>query len=231
MIRVPKLVSCIMPTNRGPEFVESRLAEIENQRFLYPDVEVVLVMDGVDFELSKTYDLDIKIIKLPECSNSVSIPRAIGITHSRGQYIAPTDDDIVILPNKILDLVTALKFYESITLAYGNMLTVKDGKTTHVRNPTWNATSWGVDGSQYIYRKSVYERIPLVFCRRACDWETARKIGAQHAFQHIDSTVSIYHWHKDNRSLDPTTQTRVIQPSKFKEYFNMDGFTADFSDV
>lgn len=232
MIRIPKLVSCIMPTNRDEYYVGARLAELENQRYLYPDIEVILVMDGVDFEISKTYDLDIKVIKLPECSNNVSIPRAIGITHSRGQYIAPTDDDVVILPNKIIDLVTGLRYYESASLAYGNRLTVKDGVKTHDRNPTWNASSWGVDGSQYIYRKSIYQRIPLVFSRRACDWATARRIAEKgHGFQHIDSTVSIYHWHNNNRSLDPTTETRVIQPSKFKEYFNMDGFTADFSDV
>lgn len=236
------MVSCILPTIRGGYWVINRILELKESK--YNNLELVIVEDGPGPSFmsnynekaiqyySKSFKGGIKTIRLEENSGSVSIPRAIGITHSKGEFIAHVDDDVINFPNKFKDLVEA--FDKDTSLVYGDMEIVKPGQNT-TRNvvKNWNPLQgWGVDGSQFIYRANVYEKMPLVFCRRGCDWETAKEIfKVNPKFKHIDKMVSIYQWHDTNRSLDESTKTKTIYPGNFKQYFNMEGFTANFDPV
>lgn len=228
------MVSIVVPTNRSSQQVGHILDTINSTFPFYVNIEAIVVADGVkiDNKIINKYPFPVKIIELKENSRSVSIPRAIGITHSSGEFIAPTDDDVYVFPLKFFELVRAIQ-RTGVDLVYGDMLIKRNGSVTLSELSSWNPLEmWGVDGSQYIYRESIYRKMPLVFCRRACDWETAKSI-ANHGgkIAHTHNLVSMYTWHGENRSLDESTKHKVIYPSKFREHFNMTHYTADFKDV
>jgi len=81
---------------------------------------------------------------------------------------------------------------------------------------------WGVDGGQFIYRREVYESFDLVFVRRGCDWELAKKIWeVKEGFAYVEGVISIYVWHTTNRSdsFDEETKAASIYPGKYAQYF------------
>lgn len=216
-------VSCILPTYNRAEFLKTTLRSLKEQT--YKNLEIIVVDDGSEQNMQGLCDGKCdKFIRLKENSGSVSIPRAVGITHATGEYIAHIDDDIWMSPTKIETLVSSLESSPA-KLCYGNMSIFKQGvQTGQSRVSNWDPTlpqGWGVDGSQFIYRADVYERVPLIFCRRGCDWNTAKSIREHFDidFVHVDEEVSRYFWHDSNRSLREETKTLAIHPKKFEQYF------------
>ena len=152
-----------------------------------------------------------------------------------GEFIAPWDDDIHHAIDKLDILVSALSGTDSV-LAYGDRYS-KDEKDSveYCTFEDWDPTGepgWGVDGGQYIYRRSVYEEMELVFCRRACDWHTAKQIwGVKPGFVHVKKPVMIYEWHGENRSLDDSTKDKEIHPSDYGLYFDETGYKVNLSSI
>lgn len=219
------MISAIMPTFNRAKFLPARFKELAAQT--YKDFEIVIVDDGstddteeVVYLLGEQYknELAVSYIKLPQNSGMVSIPRAIGINQCKGLFIAHTDDDILDYPNKFEDLMAGFTD-ERIVLTYGDRHTIWSrniGYTEFNTTPNWDPLKkWGVDGSQFLYRKSCYEKIPYIICRRACDWELAKKLKTIGEFKHVNKTVSLYEWHGGNRSLNDSTKTMRIDLKPF----------------
>jgi len=216
-----------MPTYNRADFLKKRFYELVNS--CYKDWELIVVDDGSSDDTEKIMkeavenEPRIKYVKLPRNSGCVSIPRAVGITRAEGEFIAPWDDDIHHATDKLTTLVGALSGTDSV-LAYGDRYTKDEtDKVAYCTLADWDPTGepgWGVDGGQYIYRHSVYEKMELVFCRRACDWHTAKEIWkVKPGFVHVKQAVMIYAWHGGNRSLDDSTKEKEINPEHFKFYF------------
>ena len=227
------LVSCIMPTFNRCDMLQRRFHELRMSS--YDNWELIVVDDGSTDdteEVVKTLKGDddrIHYIKVSKNSGCVSIPRAIGIVQSQGEYIAPWDDDIFHSVDKLEFLVSALSGTDS-SLAYGDRFTKdQDDKVTYLTLKDWDPTGnpgWGVDGSQYIYRKDVYSKMPLVFCKRACDWHTAKEIWKTNpGFVQVTQPVAIYRWHGGNRSLDDTTKDKEIKLKDYEFYFENNDYT------
>ena len=221
------LVSAIMPTYNRANFLEQRIVELYNQT--YTNWELIIVNDGsTDNTLEVlgkySYDKRIKVIT-KEHSGNVSIPRNIGILHASGEFIAHTDDDCEMSIYKFSMLATALNNNEQAVVAYGNRFN-KDinGNIECYKEPNWNPNSSGlVDGCQYIYRKNVYDKIPLIFVRRGCDFYTANMIYSARIgyFLYVDIEVATYLWHGNNRSFDQNTKQRTIEIDRYyKQYFS-----------
>lgn len=224
------MISCILPTHRGGFFVTDRLAEIQNST--YSDLEVILIEDGVvnEYEIPEKLKNKIKIIKLKNNSKSVSIPRAIGISHSSGEFICHVDDDVIIFPNKFKLLIDTIA---DSSLCYGNRIEVylpntKKNSSNNIINSNpiklknWNPfIQSGVDGGQFMYRSEVWRNRRFIFPKRACDWETAKEVCLwNNKISYIDETLCGYIWHETNRNLDPNSITNPIYPDQFLQYFN-----------
>lgn len=233
-----------MPTYNRSQFFLNSFATILNQSV--NNWELIVVDDGSDqeefdkilvilipFMNHPKWQDKIKLIRLEENSGSVSIPRAIGISHARGEFIAHTDDDVYNDKNKFYHLMRALIEQPKAYIAYGDRqnaqafslddeIVIDWTGATHHSDPTWNpGEAWGVDGGQYIYRANIYDSIPLVFCRRACDWETAKKIwNFSPTMVYKKEAVCTYLWHDKNRSLDDANKDRTIYPAKYLKYFD-----------
>jgi glycosyltransferase involved in cell wall biosynthesis len=216
------LVSCILPTYNRPSFLARSLLCLENQT--NKNFEVIIVNDGGTPISLDTKISNITVVDLEQNSGSVTIPRNIGISRAKGEFIAHIDDDVMSLALKLELLTTAIG---SNILAYGNRVESRNGYSQFSYPPVikkWNPSlpdGWGVDGGQFIYRAEFYNQNPYVFARRACDWELAKRLWKYKPFSfvHVDSNVCIYEWHNTNRSNDETTKIKKIYPSKFKEYF------------
>jgi len=230
-----ELVSCILPTFNRASWVKDRVGELLSQS--HEDWELIIVDDHstddtleVCEEYVKNYD-NISYIKLDHNSGCVTIPRNIGICQAQGEYIAHIDDDVVSFPRKLEALVEALED-TSMVLAYGDRIDYYTDDTPNnpvgtaasgvVRVPNWNPLNqWGVDGGQFLYKSNVYEHIDLVFVRRGCDWELAKKIWGINdgGFVYVGGeVVSMYIWHTSNRSLDDSTKVKPINPASFASY-------------
>lgn len=221
------LISAIIPTYNRPDFLRESLESLFFQTF--KDFNVMIVVDGLDKKkeyedvIDKYSSLDIEVIFLKENSGSVSIPRTIGIANSFSKYIAPVDDDIYNFPNKFELL---LKNIEDSKLCYGAMEIKNSPYASFSYIHNWNPLNgWGVDNSQLIYSREVYERIPLSFPKRACDWELAKQIYLEYpGFKCTPDLVSRYTWHGGNRSLDDSTKIKEIYPEKYISYLINRGY-------
>jgi len=235
------MVSAILPTFNRLELLKNSIGALIGQS--YKNWELIIVDDNSTDrteDFCNTLLLDtfkqlslpnkVKYIKLNENSGSTSIPRNIGISHSEGEFIAPIDDDVYSTNLKFELLVKCFED-KNITLAYGERVNTTIDENGELvfggvsQNDDWNPLeTWGVDGGQYIYRSNVYTKYPLVFSRRACDWNTAKSIISDKSeVIHIDSVVCIYLWHATNRSV-LMTDNKIdypIFPKRFEQYFNI----------
>tara|TARA_Y100000114_G_scaffold51894_2_gene47402 strand:+ start:6567 stop:7244 length:678 start_codon:yes stop_codon:yes gene_type:complete len=215
-----KKISCIIPTYNREEGLKRRILELlENN---YSNLEIIVVNDGgksPNIETSET----LKVINLDQNSGSVSIPRNVGITHSTGDYICHVDDDVAQHPDKLRILSEVLDNTNS-KLCFGQKLEYKSGVFSKpIPKLEWEPNQpqgWGVDNGQIMYRRDVYDSIDLVFCKRACDWELAKKIReVSETFVSVNKDVCTYYWHDSNRSLDESTKVKKIYPGRFRKYF------------
>lgn len=228
------LVSLILPTyNRADYWLPNRLNNIILQT--YKDWELIIVDDcSTDNteEVVKTF-IDktsshnrIKYLKLNKNSRYPSIPRNIGICHSIGEYIAHIDDDSVCEQDKLEKLIQVLKEYPDSTLCYGQRRTIYlDGSqpTTRTMIENYNPLLGpGIDTGQFIYRRNVYNSIPLVFAKNACDWQLMKKIYEYfpNSFKSITDIVTRYSFHQYNRSNNNSYwHNSIVNPLEFKDYF------------
>lgn len=236
------VVSCIMPTyNRADIFLTEAIRHAQKQT--YEQWELIVIDDGSSddtYDVVKQFFDDERIIysRLYKNSGCVSIPRAIGIMLARGEFLAHWDDDIIHFPMKLEVLVKALNDNTNTDLAYGFRRAERmhsPGEYDIVGPAYYDPTiRWGVDGSQFIYRSSVYKHIPLSLCKRGCDWEIMKLIWRNNpGFVMVSDLVSQYNWHGGNRSLDDKgTKQRIYHPSDFEEYFTLlgNGYTYSLED-
>jgi glycosyltransferase involved in cell wall biosynthesis len=218
------MVSAIMPTYNRVNFLEQRIKELYNQT--YPNWELIVVNDGstdntLEVLNKYSYDKRIKVITI-EHSGNVTIPRNIGILNSSGEFISHTDDDCEMAKNKFEVLATILNNSNAV-VSYGNRMTKWPEGIEINKTPNWQPQHSGlIDGCQFMYRRSVYDTIPLVFARRGCDFFLSRQIYFANLgeFIYVDVEVATYIWHNSNRSHDNNTKTITIPIDRYyKQYF------------
>jgi glycosyltransferase involved in cell wall biosynthesis len=221
------MISCILPTNRGGNWVSQRLNELALSTFT--DLEIIIVEDGIVEPYIIPDGLKVKVIKMDQNSGSVSIPRAVGLSYATGKYIAHTDDDVIIYKDKFDILIKNIK---DAWICYGSRVerylphTPKNNTArvflNFVNTPNWDPrTTWGVDGGQFIYKSEVWKKNKFIFPKRGCDWETAKLVMTTcPMIRSVFPAVCEYIWHDKNRSLDESTKSKDIYPEQFKKYFN-----------
>ena len=215
------LISIILPTYNRSSFLSERIKEFQNQT--YQNWELIFINDASTdntIDIIKSYDDNrIKLITLDKNSNNGSIPRNIGISNANGEYLCHCDDDNINMTNKLELLYNGLKDKNEFVLSYGDRIT-RWGKDEVSKVPDWNPKiSWGVDAGQFLYRTSVYDKIPLVFSRNACDWELCKFIYDVGKFNYIPEIVEIMIFHGGNRSLDKVKCKRM-DVYDYKELYN-----------
>lgn len=215
-------VSIILPTYNRTHFLFERLDEIIKQK--YDQCEVIIVNDGGESIADlMPRDFRIRLIELPINSQTVSIPRAIGISHAYGEFICHADDDVKFHPNKIPTLLNNLG---DAALVYGNRIELDIRTGREIQAPfikDWNPLlNSGIDNGQMLYRKSVYEKIPYIISTHACDFYLAKEIYKEYGpFNSINENVCTYIWHDSNRTHSANRKRVPLNVEAFKDYFNV----------
>lgn len=218
-------ISCILPSYNRKSFLLQSLTALTTCG--YKNLEIIVVEDGCDYGIRHPYFPDVKFIKLPKNSGTVTIPRNVGLSYATGEYIAHIDDDVITLPNKFVSLSKAMQDNREAVMAYGNRITVREGQSARESNSAQFAldkTEVGLDGGQFIYRASVYNHISPVFSVNACDWNTYKRFAHLGDFAYVNEAVCVYYWHGNNISLIP--KEKRIDPlsvlGDYLPYFNPD---------
>lgn len=215
------LVSIVLPTYNRLEFLKKRLEEINNQ--VYKNWELIIVNDGgIDVSSILNNVKNTRLINLEENSKSVSIPRNIGISYAKGEFICPADDDVVFFNDKLEILVSNI---QDNILCYGNRQElykssgiIKECKL--IQN--WNTSGPGVDNGQIIYRKSCYDTIPYVVSTHACDYYLSKMIYEHFKqFSFVDKVVCQYIWHESNRTYSDDRKRVPLNIKDYMKYFNV----------
>lgn len=211
------LISVILPTYNRPQFLRASLHHIYSSQLSNCELEIIIVDDGsTEDNLSVIFDYDkllnIYYIKLDQNSQTVCVPRNIGISWANGRIIAPTDDDCFVLPNKFNNLFNKLNEDLANIMAFGNrevyhidnngdfnLSSVVD--CAHFQNLPYKRDV-GLDNGQFIYRTDVYNSIDPIFSINACDWYTYSSFHHLGNFAHINESVCQYLWHGKNISLN-----------------------------
>lgn len=216
------LISVIMPTYNRCSFLQKRIDEFYNQT--YKNCELIIINDasndGTKEFLSKLNDSRIKIINLDKNSHNVSIPRNIGISVAEGEFICHCDDDDIQLSTKLETLYnTLISAGPEYIMAYGDRIARYPDHDELSAVPGWNASIWGVGNGQYLYR-NCYDKIHLVFCKRACDWQLCKFLIQQGKFAYVNKVMVIVMWHGGNRSLDNVKCQQPTDVEYYKDYYN-----------
>tara|TARA_R110002049_G_scaffold2372_5_gene17468 strand:+ start:418 stop:1299 length:882 start_codon:yes stop_codon:yes gene_type:complete len=112
------LVSVIIPTYNRTHFLKETLNSIVSQT--YSNIEIIVVDDGTpgddNEKLCSEYN-NLTYIKINNSGGPAS-PRNVGISNSKGKYIAFVDDDDLWLPRKIEIQVNTLENNEDFDLVH-----------------------------------------------------------------------------------------------------------------
>jgi glycosyltransferase involved in cell wall biosynthesis len=234
-MRIKSLASCVMPTFRRGNWLPDRIEEILGQS--YKNLELIIVNDASDDDTDKILygyrnEPKIRVINLRENSGSCSLPRNIAVSHSKGEFISPCDDDVYDEKHKLEFLVEALEKNPNAVLAYGNRHDWISGIDYPKVIENWKPSKmWGVDNSQILYRSNVYIKIPFLYFSRADDWNLCKELEKLGDFVHVNRFVSRYIFHNANRSnikisdeeqIELNKELKIKAETTFAEYFNPD---------
>lgn len=120
------LVSVIVPTFNGAQWVSEALASVSNQT--YQNLEIIVVDDkSTDSTLEHASakaekDPRIKVIASEKNSGRPAIPRNVGIDLARGELIAFLDQDDVWFKHKLERQVRALQKNPQLGLVHSHLL-------------------------------------------------------------------------------------------------------------
>lgn len=126
MTRPGPLVSVIVPTFNGAQWVSEALASVSNQT--YQNLEIIVVDDkSTDSTLEHASakaekDPRIKVIASEKNSGRPAIPRNVGIDLARGELIAFLDQDDVWFKHKLERQVRALQENPQLGLVHSHLL-------------------------------------------------------------------------------------------------------------
>lgn len=111
-LKLPMLVSVVIPTRNRPQAVESCLHALAAQTLPWGSFEVIVVDDGSEVPLSLdpsrwAANFDLKLLR--QQNTGPAGARNRGVAEARGEFLAFTDDDCLPTPTWLEKLVAALR--------------------------------------------------------------------------------------------------------------------------
>lgn len=245
-------VTAVINTFERGDLLDRALASVLEQT--YTDFEVLVIHDGpadqrtIDvcekyYELFDAKEIDFAFMGLQENSGYQCVPKNVGVTHARGDYIAYLDDDNEWTPNHLSVLVSAIEEGDQWPdFVYGRRLYVADGDAPAELQdkvgqsplvPITQATLEGlaqsplnnfIDTSDTLISRGamwmLHEKTGMMWNegkRRFGDWElfTRALFYAGWRGKPVMDVVQVYHWHGGNlQHTRPAHETPVLQARK-----------------
>ena len=224
-MRVPGLVSVIMPVYRGQPFVAWAIESVLAQT--YRDFELVIVNDGSPDDSSGIIArfLPHPQIRYIEQQNAgVAAARNTAIAHANGAFIGLLDQDDLWLPNKLTRQVTYFNSHPEVGLVHTRVECIDaDGAPRSCAGVIGVRPYEGLCAGRLLLGNviapvTVLLRIECIdevgtFDQRfapADDWELWMRIARRHPIGFIDEVTARYRFHGANVSSDQLKMQRAV---------------------
>ena len=143
-----ELVSIITPCYNAALYINDTIISVINQT--YKNWELIIVDDcstDNSVELIQSFkDQRIKLYKTNSPSGSPALPRNMGVSLSKGKYVAFLDSDDIWLPNKLESQLNFLKQYGAkFVYSYYQRFTSYDSRGGVIKSPDfadYNSIKW-----------------------------------------------------------------------------------------
>jgi glycosyltransferase involved in cell wall biosynthesis len=222
------LVSAVIPTRNRPEVVRRAVHSALNQT--YPNVEVIVVVDGPDpatvERLEALNERRLRVVALPENVGG-SEARNRGIYEANGEYVALLDDDDEWLPEKIERQVLAFRQLNTpIAIVTSKHILKHQGQPDRILPPRlpqenenisdymfyakyFRRPAYGPQTSTFFARKDFFTAVPFkkgLKCHQDWQWFLAATAqpGATHLL--IEEPLCLVHESVKAPSVTKTTQ-------------------------
>lgn len=215
-----ELVSIIMPVFNGRQFIAEAVESVLLQT--YQNFELIILDDGSDDEtysfVAKQYGDDPRIKLMgPFLQQGPFKLRNIGVTASRGSYVAFLDADDVWGENKLAAQISFLEENKNVGLSHTNVEKIDaDSKVVgrfDIDKRLYSGECFyemlklnGVCNSSVVVRREIFEMVGLFDeeFRYRGDWDMWTRISQKYAFVYLDALTTKYRLHSTNVSNDYT---------------------------
>lgn len=120
-----KLVTVCMPVYNGEKYLHDSLSSIARQT--YKNIEIIIVNDGstdqtlsVAQKLIQDFHLRGRVYSIE--NRGPEAARDFGLTHAKGDYLAPLDSDDLWEPEYLNTMISSLENYPKVGMAFSNFI-------------------------------------------------------------------------------------------------------------
>jgi glycosyltransferase involved in cell wall biosynthesis len=236
------LVSVVIPSCRGGRLLREALASVQAQTLA--DLEIVVVLDGCDDDLSEVEN-DQRVRTVRQKRRGASIARNVGVTQARADLIAFLDDDDRMLPERLSAQLEVMRD-ETVALCHTACRVIDEsgapkrsddstssligsthegGNTKRRRPPQWSLYQEfllgdrGVSLSSVMARKRVIHELggfnPLLPV--AEDLDFVWRIAREHSIVFLSDILTEYRRHSSNTWPGYSLQSLLTQSSGARE--------------
>ncbi len=212
------MISTVIPTYNRIKVIERAVNSVLNQDTT-EEHEIIIVddgsTDGTETYIKNKYRNEIesnkiKYIKIPH--SGVSRARNVGITHSRGEWIAFLDSDDEWLKQKLTSQINYLRAHPEYLICHTDEIWIKNGKRInqgkkHLKQEGWffepSLKICLISPSSVIINKKIFEAIGLFdeSFKVVEDYELWLRITSRYQVGYIDEKLTIkYGGHSDQLS-------------------------------
>lgn len=235
MVNNEPLVSFIMPVYNAEKYILDAINSIQNQT--YQNWELILVEDGsTDHTLEVIQKIEHPriILKKNKCNKGIAYSTNLGISISKGKYIALLDDDDIALPMRLEIQTDFMESHPEIDILGGKSLDIdENGKIIKYGQPPRNNPQYikamllfrNVDfynGTAMIRRKFIekYNLSYLEGCLGMQDFKFYIESSKKGNISSVDEYVLKYRRHKENQTLkvrEKLGKERALLYAKFQK--------------
>lgn len=205
------LVSVVIPTYNRASMLKEAIESVLVQT--YQDWELIVVDDG---STDKTPAIvasyrgscrSISYIRQPQQGQFAALNT--GLSRTRGEFIAPLDDDDAWLPDKLETQVAYLERYPEISLVYCPMIVMDSTGQTGTRKPSnrWQDTFQELLRHNFIpmtvmVRRTCFDEVGVfdASLSRSGDYDMWLRIACGYRFESIQEPLALFRWHSKNKT-------------------------------
>jgi glycosyltransferase involved in cell wall biosynthesis len=195
-------VSVVVPCYNMAHYLQKAIASIRMQA--WPDLEIIAVDDGSTDDtveiLRRLNGIDLRVLR--QNNQGPSAARNLGISASRGKWIAFLDADDYWLPSKLKIQMETLTKEPEVAFCYGAAICLDSSNSEHVRDPDksgedifWDLL-WGSQLllSSAILRRDCFDQAgsfdPQL--RMGEDWDMFLRIAARWKGCYVQKPLMVY---------------------------------------
>jgi len=223
-----ELVSIILSTYNGEQYIKTQLESLINQT--YKNIEIIITDDAsldTTLEILKTYANKYANIFLLQHSNNVGYIKNFerGIKKAKGNFIALSDQDDWWYPEKIEELMNAIKNYDLVycdSFFVDKNLQPMNTRFSKIKNMISEKKTISliidnsVSGHAMLFKKSLFNSAYPFPETLPHDWWLAFVATTGNGIKYIDKALVKYRHHDSNLIASSSKKVKNIRKNRIE---------------